>query len=278
MNTGRIGRADRRPVRRLPEESIIEAINREDQVPVAHFIKVDAKDPLSPERSKRTKEKERFKSAYLEPYDSTNSETEELDNENSWFEELEDDESDTNLYAFPIERTTRNSTQGRQERFDNVFPPAQNKGLKRPSEQQGGRENAPKSKVLEITPTAPKETRSEARVKGKARDKGWDSNNIVMDDVEEGKQEEGKKAKENMHKSNSNPNRKNPTCQRVSDLAAKIKLEKIIESVLKTPIRLEVGELLGTSCELSGILANTIKPKFLGTDPKIEAHSVWTKT
>jgi len=47
---------------------------------------------------------------------------------------------------------------------------------------------------------------------------------------------------------------------------------------LRTPIRLEVGELLGTSRELSGILANTIKPRPLGNEPKIEAHSVWTKT
>ncbi|KAG2738863.1 hypothetical protein P692DRAFT_201675030, partial [Suillus brevipes Sb2] len=61
-----------------------------------------------------------------------------------------------------------------------------------------------------------------------------------------------------------------------SELAAKVKPEKILESDLRTPIRLEVGELLGTSRELSGILANTIKPK--SCDPKIEAHSVWTKT
>ncbi|KAG2058719.1 hypothetical protein BDR06DRAFT_833821, partial [Suillus hirtellus] len=41
---------------------------------------------------------------------------------------------------------------------------------------------------------------------------------------------------------------------------------------------LEVGELLGTSRELSRILANAIKPKSLPNDSKIEAHLVWTKT
>ncbi|KAG2055132.1 hypothetical protein BDR06DRAFT_826367, partial [Suillus hirtellus] len=63
-----------------------------------------------------------------------------------------------------------------------------------------------------------------------------------------------------------------------SDIVAKIKPEKILETVLRTPIQLEVGELLGTSRELSGILANAIKPKSLPNDSKIEAHSVWTKT
>ncbi|KAG2740686.1 hypothetical protein P692DRAFT_201653083, partial [Suillus brevipes Sb2] len=65
---------------------------------------------------------------------------------------------------------------------------------------------------------------------------------------------------------------------RVSDIAAKIKPEKILETVLRTPIQLEVGELLGTSRELSGILANAIKPKTSPNDSEIEAHSVWTKT
>ncbi|KAG2743031.1 hypothetical protein P692DRAFT_201724209 [Suillus brevipes Sb2] len=76
-----------------------------------------------------------------------------------------------------------------------------------------------------------------------------------------------------------NPDRKTTTTrQRVSDIVAKIKPEKILETVLRTPILLEVGELLGTSRELSRILTNAIKPKNLPNDSKVEAHSVWTKT
>jgi hypothetical protein len=66
--------------------------------------------------------------------------------------------------------------------------------------------------------------------------------------------------------------------QHVSELASKYKPKKILDTVLKTPVCLEVGELLGTSHELSGILANAIKPKSLSINSKIEAHSVWTKT
>lgn len=44
-----------------------------------------------------------------------------------------------------------------------------------------------------------------------------------------------------------NLNTKATTCQCISELAAKTKPEKILESVLRMPIQLEVGELLGTS-------------------------------
>jgi hypothetical protein len=108
--------------------------------------------------------------------------------------------------------------------------------------------------------------------------KGWESEDIVMDDVDKSVRNDAlNNDKHNTHKSNSNSDRQNATHQCVSKISAKVKPEKILESVLKTPIHLEVGELLGTSWELSGILANAIKPKPLGNNSKIEAHSVWTK-
>jgi hypothetical protein len=61
-------------------------------------------------------------------------------------------------------------------------------------------------------------------------------------------------------------------------LAAHDKLEKVLELVLRTPVSLEVGEILGASHELAGILANAIKPKPMISEPKIKAHLIWTKT
>ncbi|KAG0694103.1 hypothetical protein DFH29DRAFT_880939 [Suillus ampliporus] len=163
--------------------------------------------------------------------------------------------------------------------------------LKKRNEKEKGKESAPKqapprnlippkAKSAEPTPTPKyKQNQPSMKERAKSQDRGWDSEDIVMDNVKEVKKNgNNNRSKENAYKLNSNSDQRNATCQRVLDISAKVKPEKILESVLRTPIRLEVGELLGTSHELSGILANTIKPKPLSNEPKIEAHSVWTKT
>ncbi|KAG1773722.1 hypothetical protein EV702DRAFT_1200855 [Suillus placidus] len=222
--------------------------------------------------------------------DSNDIDTEESINR---YEESDDEETDTEddeAYAFPVERVTRNSTHGRRERFEEVFPHGQSKNLKKLNDKDKGKDKVPTSPAKKAEPQAkPKSTQPTPDVKTKpvkkrkveqSLDKGWDSEDIVMDDVDEKKATEKRpKNNDSPFKPTLNPDRKTTTTsQRVSDIAAKVKPEKILETVLRTPIRLEVGELLGTSRELSGILANAIKPKSLPNDSKIEAHSVWTKT
>ncbi|KIK32935.1 hypothetical protein CY34DRAFT_18704 [Suillus luteus UH-Slu-Lm8-n1] len=195
------------------------------------------------------------------------------DNSINRYEESEEDETDTEdeAYAFPVERVTRNSTQGRQERFKEVFPPGQSKNLRKSNDKDKGKEKVPtipakkaetqvKPKSTQPTPVTKAKPVNKREV-GRSQEKSWDSDDIVMDDVDD------RKATEKQMKNNDSPFK--PTLN--PD-------QKILETVLRTPIRLEVGELLGTSKELSGILANAIKPKTLPNDSKVEAHSVWTKT
>jgi hypothetical protein len=267
----------------------LEALNREDKVPVTHFIEVNSGETQSHSARKENKSKE-SRTAYIEDYVS--SDTDDIDSDDSTDQLSENEETDTEdeAYAFPVERVTRNSTQGRQERFKEVFPPGQSKNLRKSNEKDKGKDKVPTTPAKKAeTQAKPKSTQPTPVTKtkpvnkrdvGPSQEKSWDSDDIVMDDVDDRKATEKRiKYNDSPFKPTLNPDRKTTTTrQRVSDIAAKIKPEKILETVLRTPIRLEVGELLGTSRELSGILANAIKPKTLPNDSKIEAHSVWTKT
>jgi hypothetical protein len=104
---------------------------------------------------------------------------------------------------------------------------------------------------------------------------GWTSEDIVEDEVLAVRKDLPAQHHPNTHRENSNTDWKNLTC-RVSDVAAKVQPGKILDTKLRTPIKMEIGELLGSSRELSGLLSNAIKPKSVVN--KIEAHSVWTKT
>jgi hypothetical protein len=284
MGKGRITRPDGQAIRQKPEETIVEALTREDKTPVSNFIKIDEKKNRDVPSVLSVKRKR--SSAYIEDYDCEERETcetDQTDKEKDTY--LESESSEDEYRVYPVERTMRNSTQGRQERYDKVFPPSQGKTLKKTSEKdkiresapeipQAGSPNGPRAKRNEATP---REVKDRSSVK-ENQAKGWESEDIVMDDVDKSVRNDVlNNDKHNTHKSNSNSDQQNATRQRVSEISAKVKPEKILESVLKTPIRLEVGELLRTSRELSGILANAIKPQPLGNNSKIEAHSVWTK-
>ncbi|KAG2737678.1 hypothetical protein P692DRAFT_201812621, partial [Suillus brevipes Sb2] len=207
---------------------VLEALNREDKVPVTHFIKVNSGGTQSHSARKEIKSKE-SRTAYIEDYLS------------------EDEETDTEdeAYAFPVERVTRNSTQGRQERFKEVFPHGQSKNLRKSNEKDKGKDKVPttQAKPKSTQPTPVTKTKPvNKRDVGPSQEKSWDSDDIVMDDVDDRKATEKRmKYNDSPFKPTLNPDRKTTTTrQRVSDIAAKIKPEKILETVLRTPIRLEV--------------------------------------
>jgi hypothetical protein len=190
-------------------------------VPVTHFIKVNGGGTQSYSAHKENKSKE-SRSAYIEHYMSSDTDDIDLDDSVNQNESSEDKKTDTEdeAYAFPVERVAQNSTQGRQERFKEVFPPGQSKNLRKSHEKDKG-----KNKV----PTIPEV--------GKSLDKDWDSDDIVMDDVDERKVTEKHTKYNDPCKHMLNPDHKTTTTrQQVSDIAAKIKPEKILETMLRTPI------------------------------------------
>jgi hypothetical protein len=115
---GQLIRLDGRSIRRLPEESVLEALNREDKVPVIHFIKVNSGKTQSHSAHEKNKSKE-SRPAYIEDYMSSDTDDIDSDNSTDRYELSEDEETDTEdeAYAFPVERVTRNSTK-------EVFPPS----------------------------------------------------------------------------------------------------------------------------------------------------------
>jgi hypothetical protein len=256
---------------------------------VSNFIKVDLGKRENTSSALGVKRKRH--SAYIEEYESETDKASitETTTESEIETYLQSESSEDEYRVYPVERTTRNSLQGRQARYDKVFPPRDGKNQGKTDDKEKRKENIPsvvpkQTKAKNTEPIAePKsvEHRSSKDKRAKkvldspkpTEGKGWDSEDIIMDDEPTVRKDLEKRVTKTFQ---DNSNTKATTRQRVSELAAKTKPEKILESVLRTPIRLEVGELLGTSKELSGILANAIKPK--SVDSKVEAHSVWTKT
>ncbi|KAG2036322.1 hypothetical protein BDR03DRAFT_983100 [Suillus americanus] len=114
----------------------------------------------------------------------------------------EDNSSEDKYCIYSVERTMRSSTQGRQERYDKVFPPSQGQALKKTDEKDKGKENTPKSppsgnlnraKGQSTEPThIPKSKNNWPSVKEskKGHTKGWESEDIIMDDVDKRKNNE----------------------------------------------------------------------------------------
>jgi hypothetical protein len=200
--------------------------------------------------------KRKRSSVYIEEYKSSEEQgtkTEISEKEEGTFLECESSEDEYHIY--PVERTMQNSTQGRQDRYEQVFPPGQAKSAKKVDEKDKGKENIPKSPPSVSHPKAKSaepfpSPKNRVRMKDNKRnsEKGWESEDIVMDDVENSvRNETVNNDKQNTHKPNLNSDWQNLTCQRISEISAKVKPEIILDTVLRTPICLEVGELLRTS-------------------------------
>ena len=254
-------------VRRMPEESLIEAFKRETKGPASHFVSVGKPNDT-------------------DTFSSSHEETDESTDESIFAMPAYEGTNDDDYYVYPVERGIKSTVKGRHERFDGVYLPPKNNSK--------GKEGNPASKSMPAprknsVPVAPKEKSQETRGKPTPLSKSQKSNtetkklvtpqearfqeddeDIIMEDPDIPSKKEPKE--------NTAIEKKNIR-QRVSDLAARAKPEKVLESVLRTPVSLEVGQILGTSRELSGILSNVIKPKpMILNEPKVEAHSIWTKT
>ena len=285
-------------IRRMPEETVIEALKREEKIPVSHFVSVK---PDKPNQEVLTSKVKRKTKARVYEDTSDEGEDEESDSDNDAFmipaygEEETDEEE---YYVYPAERTIKTGVKARRERFDGVYPPVRKNNIDQEIGSKG-KENvignkpmtaprtkpAPMSKKEPVIKEKPKPLAKSGKgnedMKKTQNEPAYDEENddIIMEDVSFPKPviaKEDKKKEETGENANSNPNQK-VTRHRISDLAVRAKPEKVLESVLRTPVSLEVGEILGTSRELSGILANVIKPKPLITE-KAQAHSIWSKT
>ncbi|KAG2035120.1 hypothetical protein BDR03DRAFT_1012813 [Suillus americanus] len=148
---GQIQRTDGTPIRRLPEESIVEAIMREEKSsPVTtHFISVASEKINTSSNVGNFMAKPR-----IYEITDTNESSDEDDLEAYMIPGIEDTE-DEDYYVYPVERNIKTSTKARREHFDGVFPPP----LKRACNEESGpkgKENVPGNKPY----TAPKEEKS----------------------------------------------------------------------------------------------------------------------
>ncbi|KAG1718125.1 hypothetical protein EDD22DRAFT_855649, partial [Suillus occidentalis] len=115
---------------------------------------------------------------------------------------LQSESSEDDYRVYPVERTTRNSLQGRQARYDKVFPPRDGKNLGKTEEKDKRKESVPPN-VPSVLPKQSKAKKSEPIVEPKpvehrsskdkrakkgpdspkpTEGKGWDSEDIIMDD------------------------------------------------------------------------------------------------
>ncbi|KAG2069825.1 hypothetical protein BDR04DRAFT_1118775 [Suillus decipiens] len=194
------------------------ALNREDKAPVSNFIKINDGGRRNAPSVLGTKRK--CKSAYIKEIFSLEEQGSDMETSDSKQEEtyLQNKSLGDECDVFPIERMTRNSTQGRQERYNKVFHHKQDNILKKAK-----RERETKS----IPIPKPKSDHPSVKESKRPQEKGWESEDIVMDDEDDGgKNKRNGKDNEHTYKQNSNSNQKYTMHQHVSDLFAKIKLEK----------------------------------------------------
>jgi hypothetical protein len=233
------------------------------------------------------------KSAYIEEYKSNESESALNESDGNDSASTRDTSTDEENLVYPVERVTQNSRKAGYERLGDNPMPIQVKEPKKISEKRRHSENLPEGKLAPKRPklaaenmpkyepgmqpnTEKSETQKSVkeRVKKNIPDTGWTSEEIVVDEAPVERRDLPAQRHPNAHQDNLNTNRKYLK-RRVSDVMAKVQPGEILDTILRTPIKMEIGELLGSSRELSGLLSNAIKPK--SVEPRIEAHSVWTK-
>jgi len=287
LNTGRVVRTDRNLIRRKPNETVIEAFRREDPVLESHFVKIKTDEMLHDIESVMPLKKS--KSAYIEEYKSNESELALNESDGNDSASTQDTSTNKENLVYPVERVTQNLRRAGYERLGNNPMPIQVKEPKKISEKRRHSENLPEGKLApkraklaaeNMPNNSPREQPSKEklvkeRVKKNIPDTGWTSEDIVVDEVPAERRDLPAQRHPNTHQDNLNTDRKYPK-RRVSDIMAKVQPGEILDTILRTPIKMEIGELLSSSRELSGLLSNAIKPK--SVEPRIEAHSVWTKT
>ena len=179
------------------------------------------------------------------------------------------DESDSDYDVYAAERTERTIRNARKEKFDGVWPPDKRKQrdqIRRP-EATAGREKentvppTVKPKVTTQTPT-PVEVHKPILVNPE------DSDAFMEDDfaktTKSRKPATVKKDTPPATRAAEQEGEKEPTKERharVSDLQSRTNVQGILQKVLKAPITIEVGEILGVSKEMAHQVQEALKPR-----------------
>jgi hypothetical protein len=140
-NKGQIQRIDGSPVRRLPDESIIEAITREEKTAIVttHFISVVPEKNNTSSNVGNLMAKPRIHEIMDTDASSDN------DDPDAYVIPGIDDTVEDDYYVYPVERNTKTSIKARQEHFDGVFPPPLKQSHTEGSGPKG-KENVPSKK------------------------------------------------------------------------------------------------------------------------------------
>jgi hypothetical protein len=294
---GRIVRGDGTYIRRIsPNETLIAAIEREKkaQQPQSNLVLIGESEP-----------------SYL--IDNSDPRIDEKEIEGAWETELDDD-GEVEHFVYPVETRRRGTAESAKKKSqDKVYPeplpPGTAKGRERMNQSPRSKDNDPemfdnphryptrlktpgkeiKSETImerpQVVRKIPTETAVPSSSKGKEREvtidptpveirsMDWDpdSDRDVIEDLPNTEIQTQAPASPLTEKPTD---RKKPV-PRKSAVSAHVDPMAVLTRLLSTPVQLQVGEILGISKELSGLLNESIKLK---TGKPLVASSFLTRT
>ena len=293
--SGRYVYGDGRPIRRLPGETIVDAIRHSMTDPAGHGkLESHLIQVVNEEEDGRTR------SEYYGNIDSDTSESETYSSDESCDEHVISaavmswDHEEPIGMTYPVTRTERTASAKRREAMEAEYTQSKRRKPSDKPQSNGTKENAqataPIERPIRPLPAAPRMQvpvpvagyKNEMSVGGKngkvsaprgpvpveARRPEYDGSrdNEIMEDLSnrhaQPKARESKEAP-----GRSNPKEGIPAGQqqekhpRQSEVAAQVKPVGVLNQVLNTRIDLAIGEVLGISKELSALLGDKIKPK-----------------
>ncbi|KAH7918693.1 hypothetical protein BV22DRAFT_1051569 [Leucogyrophana mollusca] len=273
-NCGQLAMPNGQPLRRQGDETFLQAYQHETKTSRTHLVMTEP----APER-------------WVMPDDDDD----DLEESVYVVPSALDYAQDSQIWTYPVERNEKGMTHARQDCFNAMYPPPlseireqqrdERKARERRAEEQGKRSEETQRRAESTTketgtaPPAPRQQYLLLRPDFNPRD-----DDAIMEDVTNKQPAESKRERDKpkvqkdakVPQPGLEPHRNYP---RKSEISANVDSKKVLDRLLSTPVQVAVGELLGVSKELSGVLSEAMKPKSaLEKSPRIEAHSVWTKT
>ncbi|KAH7917639.1 hypothetical protein BV22DRAFT_1052297 [Leucogyrophana mollusca] len=227
---GKVALPGGRSLRRQGEETLIQALQHETTKPKTHLVTLDP----SEERWVHPDSDDDEEEVYVVPADAS-------------------DAYDEEVLVYPAERTMR----GRDEKGKENKPPA----------------TVPTPVRTGPSPAKPVVKGDERPIKApevvSKRSNSDDDDDVIMEDSpirkgpvdrKGGERLKGRKQESNVKVPNEDLElrRNNP---KRSDVAAHVDSKNVLNRLLGTPVQIAIGDVLGVSKELSGVLMEAIKPK-----------------
>ena len=161
--------------------------------------------------------------------------------------EEESDSEDEEAFAFPVERSDKVIKDARKTRFEGVFPPSKPEWAKEKSSDKG--KGKAKPKVVE-KPSGMQPVEIQQPTFDPSKDE-----DIIMEDTAKPtsiqEKSSGKRAQDSVPK-------RQPMQSKVSQ---HVQPMNILDRILNTPLTMSVGEVIGTSREITQCLQEVIKNK-----------------